>query len=187
MYGHSLGSVLSYDILCHQITLSSPFPMEWMYKEQNENELSQQDQSNLSLDQNSAFSSDDEPYIREENKSKLSDKDKMNVEPSSLESVEDRTEDFCHPVGPPASSDSDEPVATDDFRQPNDSSANENSREIPTDERNTINDAENVEDGIVEFNQKIDEGVSECEKDTTINSLREEVVTCHILHDFFIF
>ncbi|KAI3941314.1 hypothetical protein MKW92_037947 [Papaver armeniacum] len=33
IYGHSLGSVLSYDILCHQHTLSSPFPMEWMYKE----------------------------------------------------------------------------------------------------------------------------------------------------------
>ncbi|CAI0556497.1 unnamed protein product [Linum tenue] len=34
LYGHSLGSVLSYDILCHQENLSSPFPMEWMYKEQ---------------------------------------------------------------------------------------------------------------------------------------------------------
>ncbi|XP_020088606.1 phospholipase SGR2 isoform X1 [Ananas comosus] len=28
IYGHSLGSVLSYDILCHQESLSSPFPME---------------------------------------------------------------------------------------------------------------------------------------------------------------
>ncbi|MCD7466831.1 hypothetical protein HAX54_003865 [Datura stramonium] len=172
LYGHSLGSVLSYDILCHQITLSSPFPMEWMYKEQNENKMSQQDKR--SLDQNSTFSSDDETYIREGNKSNLSDKDKMNVEPSSSESVEDRTEDFCYPVGPPASSDSDEPVATDDFRQPIDSSANENSRETPIDERDTINDAENMEDGIVEFNP-IDEGASECEKDRTINSLREEI------------
>ena len=186
MYGHSLGSVLSYDILCHQTTLSSPFPMEWMYKEQNENESSQQDQSNLSLDQNSALSSDDETSIRKGNKSDLSDKDKMNVEPSLSESVEDRTEDFCHPVGPPASSDSDEPVASDDIREPNDSSANENFRETPIDERDTINDAENVEDGIFEFNQKIDEGVSECEKDRTINSLRKEVVTCHSLHAFFI-
>uniref|UniRef100_A0A803M2A9 DDHD domain-containing protein n=1 Tax=Chenopodium quinoa TaxID=63459 RepID=A0A803M2A9_CHEQI len=31
LYGHSLGSVLSYDILCHQENLSSPFPMEFMY------------------------------------------------------------------------------------------------------------------------------------------------------------
>ncbi|KAJ3691677.1 hypothetical protein LUZ61_020841 [Rhynchospora tenuis] len=28
LYGHSLGSVLSYDILCHQESLSSPFPMD---------------------------------------------------------------------------------------------------------------------------------------------------------------
>ncbi|XP_031248842.1 phospholipase SGR2-like [Pistacia vera] len=34
IYGHSFGSVLSYDILCHQENLSSPFPMDWMYKEQ---------------------------------------------------------------------------------------------------------------------------------------------------------
>ncbi|KAI7750810.1 hypothetical protein M8C21_019716, partial [Ambrosia artemisiifolia] len=33
LYGHSLGSVLSYDILCHQETLTSPFPMEWIYKD----------------------------------------------------------------------------------------------------------------------------------------------------------
>ncbi|XP_022152435.1 phospholipase SGR2 isoform X2 [Momordica charantia] len=33
IYGHSLGSVLSYDILCHQENLSSPFPMDWMYAE----------------------------------------------------------------------------------------------------------------------------------------------------------
>lgn len=28
LYGHSLGSVLSYDILCHQENLTSPFPMD---------------------------------------------------------------------------------------------------------------------------------------------------------------
>ncbi|XP_050123981.1 phospholipase SGR2-like isoform X1 [Malus sylvestris] len=33
IYGHSLGSVLSYDILCHQENLSSPFPMDWAFKE----------------------------------------------------------------------------------------------------------------------------------------------------------
>ncbi|CAH8254434.1 unnamed protein product [Arabidopsis lyrata] len=32
IYGHSLGSVLSYDILCHQQNLSSPFPMDSVYK-----------------------------------------------------------------------------------------------------------------------------------------------------------
>ncbi|KAL1324861.1 hypothetical protein AAHE18_13G120900 [Arachis hypogaea] len=37
LYGHSLGSVLSYDILCHQNNLSCPFPMDWMFKEHAKN------------------------------------------------------------------------------------------------------------------------------------------------------
>ncbi|KAK9740707.1 hypothetical protein RND81_03G054600 [Saponaria officinalis] len=32
LYGHSLGSVLSYDILCHQENLSSPFPMDCLFR-----------------------------------------------------------------------------------------------------------------------------------------------------------
>ncbi|KAH9625877.1 hypothetical protein KSS87_016508 [Heliosperma pusillum] len=32
LYGHSLGSVLSYDILCHQEKLSSPFPMDCFFR-----------------------------------------------------------------------------------------------------------------------------------------------------------
>nr|XP_043630701.1 phospholipase SGR2-like isoform X2 [Erigeron canadensis] len=46
LYGHSLGSVLSFDILCHQETLSSPFPLEWMYKDQN-HEISPEFDSSL--------------------------------------------------------------------------------------------------------------------------------------------
>ncbi|KAK7852745.1 phospholipase sgr2 [Quercus suber] len=48
IYGHSLGSVLSYDILCHQESLSSPFPMDWMYKEHARNEESSPDVNNQS-------------------------------------------------------------------------------------------------------------------------------------------
>ncbi|KAL5550907.1 hypothetical protein UlMin_001083 [Ulmus minor] len=33
IYGHSLGSVLTYDILCHQENLSSPFSMDSIYKD----------------------------------------------------------------------------------------------------------------------------------------------------------
>ncbi|XP_061946303.1 phospholipase SGR2-like isoform X3 [Populus nigra] len=43
IYGHSLGSVLSYDILCHQENLSSPFPMDWMYNEHPRSEESSLD------------------------------------------------------------------------------------------------------------------------------------------------
>ncbi|WCJ32629.1 Phospholipase SGR2 [Euphorbia peplus] len=48
IYGHSLGSVLSYDILCHQENLSSPFPMDWMYKEHIENNEYPRDMNNES-------------------------------------------------------------------------------------------------------------------------------------------
>ncbi|GAB2268432.1 hypothetical protein Dimus_003393 [Dionaea muscipula] len=37
IYGHSLGSVLSYDILCHQENLSSPFPMDSVYTDPSRN------------------------------------------------------------------------------------------------------------------------------------------------------
>ncbi|KAI3986406.1 hypothetical protein MKX01_037688 [Papaver californicum] len=50
IYGHSLGSVLSYDILCHQHTLSSPFPMEWMYKENVNNEEAKPEGTSKSLE-----------------------------------------------------------------------------------------------------------------------------------------
>ncbi|KAI3896503.1 hypothetical protein MKX03_015011 [Papaver bracteatum] len=40
IYGHSLGSVLSYDILCHQENLSSQFPVDFMYKERGGNKES---------------------------------------------------------------------------------------------------------------------------------------------------
>ncbi|KAF9608531.1 hypothetical protein IFM89_009897 [Coptis chinensis] len=51
IYGHSLGSVLSYDILCHQEDLSSPFPMESLYKERVRREENQPLQSNESSSQ----------------------------------------------------------------------------------------------------------------------------------------
>ncbi|KAM0037137.1 putative DDHD domain, alpha/Beta hydrolase [Helianthus debilis subsp. tardiflorus] len=51
LYGHSLGSVLSYDILCHQETLSSPFPMEWMYTGQT-HEISPERNSSVNSPEN---------------------------------------------------------------------------------------------------------------------------------------
>ncbi|GMH17457.1 hypothetical protein Nepgr_019298 [Nepenthes gracilis] len=48
LYGHSLGSVLSYDILCHQENLSSPFPLDFMCTEQSRKDESSQNISNQS-------------------------------------------------------------------------------------------------------------------------------------------
>ncbi|XP_071737236.1 phospholipase SGR2-like [Rutidosis leptorrhynchoides] len=57
LYGHSLGSVLSYDILCHQETLSSPFPMEWMYNDHNHETSSVRDSSSNSAEKDVTASS----------------------------------------------------------------------------------------------------------------------------------
>lgn len=48
LYAHSLGSVLSYDILCHQENLSSPFPMDCMYSRHEKEDESLRDTSMLS-------------------------------------------------------------------------------------------------------------------------------------------
>ncbi|KAF4354904.1 hypothetical protein F8388_013853 [Cannabis sativa] len=48
IYGHSLGSVLSYDILCHQENLTSTFPMDWIFKEHAQDEKSSNDIDNKS-------------------------------------------------------------------------------------------------------------------------------------------
>lgn len=58
LYGHSLGSVLSYDILCHQDNLSSPFPMDWMYREHSEDEEPVPDEKNNNF-QHSSVNQDD--------------------------------------------------------------------------------------------------------------------------------
>ncbi|OVA14553.1 DDHD [Macleaya cordata] len=48
IYAHSLGTVLSYDILCHQESLSSLFPVDCMYNEHHRNEESLPGGTNLS-------------------------------------------------------------------------------------------------------------------------------------------
>ncbi|KAL4184094.1 hypothetical protein AMTRI_Chr11g101630 [Amborella trichopoda] len=66
IYGHSLGSVLSYDILCHQESLSSPFPMEYISNASVENEGLPADASNqaaqfsnmLNLDETTGIGND---------------------------------------------------------------------------------------------------------------------------------
>ncbi|KAK8463648.1 hypothetical protein PHAVU_011G002700 [Phaseolus vulgaris] len=82
LYGHSLGSVLSYDILCHQDVLSSPFPMEWMYKEHDQNKKSLPEEE-YNYVQNSPINQDDTFSMvspSEENKSAQHTSPKMEAE-----------------------------------------------------------------------------------------------------------
>ncbi|XP_030509544.2 phospholipase SGR2 isoform X2 [Cannabis sativa] len=63
IYGHSLGSVLSYDILCHQENLSSPFPMDSMYREHAEGDQSSASNSSLNLEVKTSASNNIEDMV----------------------------------------------------------------------------------------------------------------------------
>ncbi|XP_031123182.1 phospholipase SGR2-like [Ipomoea triloba] len=155
IYGHSLGSVLSYDILCHQEILSSPFPMEWMYTGANEKKVSFPDKSEVSLDQNVTAIVDDESLVsdRSKNTVNLLGNDIMEVDQSCSGLVEECTEFLCHPVSPPALSDSDEAAVNSvDIKQ--------------HDDRNDLGPSEQDMTKIEEL---------ESDKDKMIRSLREEI------------
>lgn len=49
LYGHSLGSVLSYDILCHQESLWAPFPTEYLNMETSDRSQGAKSPSEVSL------------------------------------------------------------------------------------------------------------------------------------------
>ncbi|CAA0806590.1 Phospholipase SGR2 [Striga hermonthica] len=106
IYGHSLGSVLSYDILCHQQTLCSPFPMEWMYKEQKESDVACPVRNNLTpsnpIPNPRNNSSENVEFV---NKGSYMDYRDLSEEP---------VERTFH-LSPPASSESDESSSTPDI------------------------------------------------------------------------
>ncbi|KAJ0080905.1 hypothetical protein Patl1_10713 [Pistacia atlantica] len=103
VYGHSLGSVLLYDILCHQENLSSPFPMDWMYKEQEDtieesshalnNQPSNGDSSTDLKGKSSTETNETEDKVGS------ADEDKMGVQSAHLEHQEAPAEDFSSLVG----------------------------------------------------------------------------------------
>ncbi|VFQ66803.1 unnamed protein product [Cuscuta campestris] len=170
IYGHSLGSVLSYDILCHQKILSSPFPMEWMYKEENEKKPSWHDTNIVSLEQTAASLNDDcLSSGRSKNILNILNNDNANVDQCSSELVEDSSEFSCHSITPLALSESDE-ADVSNF-----------SNKIPSDgidlgsiERGTTCDAQLAECRVTGSDlSKI--GGTESDKEKTIRSLREEI------------
>lgn len=78
IYGHSLGSVLSYDILCHQENLSSPFPMDLMYKEHVKGEDFSFDSNNQSSMCNSSRKLEDKNSAINDTKDKVGPIDDKN-------------------------------------------------------------------------------------------------------------
>ncbi|KAL3653210.1 hypothetical protein CASFOL_002891 [Castilleja foliolosa] len=145
IYGHSLGSVLSYDILCHQQTLCSSFPMEWMYKEQKGSEVPCSTRNNLT--------STSTPI------SKVRDNCSENVEIGPTGSPVDYQDLLEEPVertfnlSPPASSESDVSSTT---------SIDENSNEpfhysnhMESQNSNVMNDSDSKADTIKSLREEI--------------------------------
>ncbi|KAF7134374.1 hypothetical protein RHSIM_Rhsim08G0116000 [Rhododendron simsii] len=187
LYGHSLGSVLSYDIICHQENLSSPFPMEWMYKEHPANEeTSSPTLNNQSADCN--FKS-----TQNKNVGSLNNQTTGMVGPSEEDNAGAKQpflvpemEDSSFPTGFSVALDLDEPSATEvESKQPDaisslgkdDHGQVSDSRDMLSYKREYFDEASNLNYQVLLGDAgKLSCSGSESDKDKTIKLLREEVV-----------
>ncbi|XAR57497.1 hypothetical protein NMG60_11025660 [Bertholletia excelsa] len=187
LYGHSLGSVLSYDILCHQENLSSPFPMNSMYKKQTRNE-------DTSPSNNSQDSKSDFRYNLDKNVS-VNDEIEGIACPSGLENVsqptsspvmeKEQVEDCSVLAGFSDRLDFDEHSANAmESEQPKDASSPlKVGSELVSDytcmvpcKGDDFNDASSMKYHVpVADFEKVSDGVCESDKDKAITLLREEI------------
>lgn len=176
IYGHSLGSVLSYDILCHQETLYSPFPLEWMYKKQKRNEVSCPIENDFTSSNNpiSSFSDESSEKVESESMGSLVDPDLL----------EESVEGTFNPLGPPASSESDS--STDiGYQKTNDTSSFDgninpfhSSYDSELDKCDLINDPDSMTpDDVPCDDSTAERDTSDSSKAETIKLLKEEVPT----------
>ncbi|KAK4492143.1 hypothetical protein RD792_002940 [Penstemon davidsonii] len=178
LYGHSLGSVLSYDILCHQETLYSPFPMDWMYKEHKISEAHSSIKNNLS--------SGNIPISHFVNESSKNLEDESMTGPvDDPDLAEEPVEGTSNPLGPPALSESDGSTTTDiGYQQTNDALASDENANEPfgnfndiefyksdmMNDRNSINSEVGPSD-----DNKNNKDIPNNDKDETIKSLCGEI------------
>lgn len=187
LYGHSLGSVLSYDIICHQENLSSPFPMEWMYKEQHpaSEESSSPTLNNQSADCNFKSS-------QNKNVGSLNNQITGMVGPSEEDNeggkkpfLVPEMEDSSFPTGFSVPLDLDEPSATEvESKQPDaisslgkdDHGQVSDSRDMLSYKREYFDEASNLNYQVLPGDaRKLSCSGSESDKDKTIKLLREEI------------
>ncbi|KAL7113751.1 hypothetical protein ACP275_04G078800 [Erythranthe tilingii] len=170
IYGHSLGSVLSYDILCHQETLYSPFPMNWMYKEHKKGEAPNCVGNNLTSSSNSVSNFGNESSENIEIENTLSHVDYPDV-------FEEPVEDAFKPPSPPASSESDVSTTTEiGYQQTIDTSSLDENTIESFDKSNHIINYPNTMGTELPCDDSIDEkDLSDDSKAETIKLLREEI------------
>nr|XP_023882469.1 phospholipase SGR2 [Quercus suber]POF22783.1 phospholipase sgr2 [Quercus suber] len=185
IYGHSLGSVLSYDILCHQENLSSPFPMDWMYKDQARNKESSPDVNNQSSLCDSLTKLEDKDFmVVNETEDRVDHfEDKITSQTDlDAENEEGDAEDSSIIVGP-ITSDLDELTAKAmDSKQPGgEKDVDEllcDSSDILSQKRDALSETMNMDSGIqIEGLEKMTEDMCEDEgnKNKAIKLLKKEI------------
>ncbi|KAJ9676198.1 hypothetical protein PVL29_024946 [Vitis rotundifolia] len=184
IYGHSLGSVLSYDILCHQDNLSSPFPMDATYIEQTSKEENPPSGSNQSSTYNSSTNLENSSLINDTQDMVVpNNEDKMISQPSVVVCGEELAE-------PSVTADLEEPsIMAMDSNQPNDSSSlNESVHEQVCDSSDMFcQEKDGMNEDIGTNDRGIPNGVSEktpeelfddtSNKDEECKLLREEIAS----------
>lgn len=196
LYGHSLGSVISYDILCHQENLSSPFPMEWMYKEHPNDEKPStdlNDQSTISNSENNLGDKGTSEIGEIEGLVSAAEDDKRSAQTTLLRNEEDASEqndEDASTVASPVTSDFDEL----EFKQPGGEvdllkSVSNFNRKVPC-ESNNVDKTTSINGGVTndDLGNMADEDCEDTiDKDKMIQSLQKEVKTYYmlsILHSF---
>ncbi|KAI8002525.1 Phospholipase SGR2 [Camellia lanceoleosa] len=187
LYGHSLGSVISYDIICHQENLSSPFPMDWIYKEHTRNEEFSPTINNQPPECNFTSNQDKNGSLNNETKSMVGPirEDNASEQPSLPVLEKEHAEESSVPAGSSVTLDLDDPsVRAVDPKQPNGISSLEKDvqdqvsdlRGMLSSKRNDFNEASSMNyEILVAGSEDVSEGVFESDKDKAIKLLREEI------------
>ncbi|XP_024959386.1 phospholipase SGR2-like isoform X2 [Cynara cardunculus var. scolymus] len=169
LYGHSLGSVLSYDILCHQENLSSPFQTQWMFKEPN-HKISPECESSMSSGNTDLTTHKDPPL-----------KDITNAHSEAI-----LPETYSEESGSPLTqaSVSDENLSVESDSKKRDSPAldevgvksSDNPIEMQSEEKNGLDECTSINGEVLTSNSNgIDEEIIKNDENILIKSLKEEI------------
>ncbi|KAI9200153.1 hypothetical protein LWI28_003443 [Acer negundo] len=179
LYGHSLGSVLSYDILCHQENLSSPFPMDWMYKEHAKIEESSHEVNDQPVIRDSSTNPEDKSStVMNDAKDKVdfTDEETMSVQSTVL--IHEGHNNGISSIECPVISDLNEITATAVDSEQTSSKVDghelvQSSCDTLSPEKGDLNEATFINCGV---DKKAEEKCTDTSnKDAAINLLREEI------------
>ncbi|KAH9725491.1 phospholipase SGR2 [Citrus sinensis] len=181
IHGHSLGSVLSYDILCHQENLSSPFPMDCLYKERAGSEESSPDMNNQPSRCNSSTNLENNiSTMMNDTREKVNPADEDTMTVQSTQVMHEGNSEDLSPIMGPVMSDSGDITATAMVSERiGDKDVQEmvhGSSDTFFAQNDGLNEATYKDFGVKEMEKMIEEDcLNTSDKDKTINLLIEEI------------